>query len=168
MVDGELATAAAATSAVMATVLRGMAGEVWERIRKDAIEQTGDAAEGWLKKVVMRVFGQSKLPADEGATGPLDAEVSQEVVAALEALASRPDDDQSVALMTELIMKAAADMADPVGTLWELAEAAPRPQTAADRGSAGNANTGDIKQKDVSGTAIAVTGTTGKITVQRP
>ena len=63
---------------------------------------------------------------------------------------------------------AAANMADPVGTLQELAEIAPRLQTAADAEPAGHTNTGDIKQKDVSGTAIAVTGTTGKITVQRP
>lgn len=168
MVDGELATAAAATSAVMATMLQGMAGEVWERIRKDAAEQTGDAAEGWLRKVVMRVFARSKFPVDEDMTGSVETEVSQEVVAALEALASRPDDEQSVALMTDLIMKAAANMADPVGTLQELAEIAPRLQTAADAEPVGHPNSGDIKQKDVSGTAIAVTGTTGKITVQRP
>lgn len=163
--EGDLAAAAAATTAAMVPVLRGVGYGVWDRIRKDAVEQTGDAAENWLRQVVVRLFAHRKEGgnADLDAAAPTEVLIRDDAAKALTGLASDPDNELYRLLLTNLIEHAAKSAPDPVGLLRELISAAP--DSVAERKAP---KTGDVDQSRISGVAIAITGEARDVSVHKP
>jgi hypothetical protein len=149
-----LEQAASDLAAVMAPVLRTTVGGVWDRMRSRAVEQTGDAAEGWLRSIVLHLFvrhadGRS---VDERGPVPDDAVIDAEVVETLDDVAADPENRAARRLLARLVAEAVAMDVDPAGVLRALLEAAPA-------GLGGQFGSGNVDQRGNSGVAIAVPGT---------
>lgn len=140
--------------------LGGVAAKLLGRLGDKTTEEAGDAAFGWARQVVGRVFARRADGTSVHSDHPVpeDTIVDAEVAETLDELAENPECKSARRLLIRHVEAAAAANPALVEVLRELAEQMP--------GTTGTVGrSGDITQQRTSGINIAVSGTARDITV---